>query len=176
MIKRAQNIEFKSRQAIIMCLSQYTSRGYSIRQHINPIPSPVLMNPNEWITGYLLVFPGSCRLGRGPTAAGPGRWTDSRRRLAPATWRPLSVYRQRDSQIRTMLWRYTDLFCNCSATYVKTWALGSTLWEIWNNSLPKNTNSIYRGFYARRGVFSRLIIYLVLFAIQNTDFKKIRKH
>lgn len=162
-----------------MCLSQYTSRGSSIRQHINPIPSPVLMNPNEWITGYLLVFPGSCRLGHGPTAAGPGRWTDSRRRRAPATWRPLSVYRQRDRQIRTLLWRYTDLFCNCSATYVKTWALSrpSTLWEIWNHSLPEKKATAFLGFFnARRGVYSWLNIYPVLFAIQNTDFKKSRKH
>lgn len=37
MIKRAQNIEFKSRQAI---------KGYSIRQHINLAPHS-LSGPNE---------------------------------------------------------------------------------------------------------------------------------
>lgn len=43
MIKRAQNID---KQLIIMCLSQYTSRGYSIRQHINLAPHS-LSGPNE---------------------------------------------------------------------------------------------------------------------------------
>lgn len=156
MLKSAHNTEFKVWQVIIiLSVAVHFHRGCFIRQH--KLSSHSLPSPNEWlVTGYLLVFPGSCRPGCGPTAAGPGHWTGSRRRRAPATWRPPSVYRQRDRQSKTMLWRYTDLFCNCSATNVRTWPFSSTLWKIWNDNLPeKQSNSIFRCFFlmGERGLF-----------------------